>query len=93
MKGLLDELKSDFFQIGAFVAFCIFALNFIFLVIVVVVILFVIFGFIVGGVELVGLINEIGDVPFKVLFLSLVIHIVTKEFYKKAIKYIKENDE
>ena len=92
MKGLLELLKSsfvDFLQICAIVAFYIFALNFIFLVIAAVAILWVIFGFIVGGVELVGLINEIGDVPFKVLFLSLVIHIVTKEFYKKAFKYTK----
>ena len=96
MKGLLDFIKGlevpDICRVAALIV-C--ALNFIFLVIVTIVILFIVFGsFLYGGVEdIVRWINEeLGDVHFKVLFLSLVVHIVTKDFYKQALKYTKEID-
>jgi len=94
MKGLLDFIKTSnvqFIELFGIAAFFIYLLNFIFLVIATIAILFFgIFSLSAAGVEhIVGLINELGDVPFKVLFLSLVVHIVTKEFYKKAFKYTK----
>ena len=94
MKGLLELLKSsfvDFLQICAIVAFYIFVLNFIFLVIATIAILFFSIFSLLDDVEFfLEVINEIGDIPFKVLFLSLVVHIVTKEFYKKTLSYTKE---
>jgi uncharacterized membrane protein HdeD (DUF308 family) len=103
MKGLLDFIKGLFdslrdvevIDICRVAALFVCALNFIFLVIVTIVILFIVFGsFLHGGVEdIVRWLNEeLGDVHFKVLFLSLVVHIVTKDFYKQALKYTKEID-
>jgi hypothetical protein len=95
MKGIFDFIKTSniqFIDLCGIAAFFINFLNFIFLVIATIAILF--FGILslLEDVELfVGLINEMGDLPFKVLFLSLVVHIVTKEFYKKTLSY-KEID-
>lgn len=94
MKGLLDFIKRsnvEFIELCGIAAFFIYVLNFIFLVIATIAILFFgIFSSLEGVEHFVGLINGMGDVPFKVLFLSLVVHIVTKEFYKKTLSYTKE---
>jgi len=88
MKGFLKQIK-DFLDFCRVVAFLIFALNFIFLVFVTILFLFACIGSLFeGGINFEELINEFGDVPFKVLFLSLVVHIVTKEIDRITKKYI-----
>ena len=89
MKRLLDFINElELIEYCGVAAFFIYVLNFIFLVIATIAILFFGIFSLLEDVEIfLGLINDIGDVPFKVLFLSLVVHIVTKEFYKKTLPW------
>ena len=88
MKGFLEQIK-DILDICRVVAFLIFALNFIFLVFITILFLFgCIVSLFEGGIIFEEFINEFGGIPYKVLFLSLVVHIVTKEIDRITKKYI-----
>ena len=89
MKRLLDFINElELIEYCGIAAFFIYVLNFIFLVIATIAILFFGIFSLLEDVEIfLELINEFGDAPYRVLFLSLVVHIVTKEFYKKTLPW------